>query len=79
LGQVKLSRYGQCLVMADAVRFKQCIHVTGGPPGIEGEGHRSAAEHVQVCDYAAPGMSLAEAAEGIRYSCTSPTRQATSW
>ena len=51
--------------MDDAMRFKQCIHVTGGPPGVEGESHGSAAEHVKVRDYAPPGEPLAEAPECI--------------
>jgi hypothetical protein len=68
-GQAKLSRYGQCLVMDDAVRFKQCIHVAGSPPGVEGESHGSAAEHVKVRDYAPLGEPLAKAPESILDAC----------
>jgi hypothetical protein len=64
-GQAKLGCYGQCLFMDNAMRFEQCIHVTGSPPGIVGKGHGSAAEHVKVCDHAAPGEPLAEAAKSI--------------
>lgn len=52
-GQAELSRHGQRLFMHDAVRFEQRVHVTGSPPGVEGEGHGSTPEHVEVRDYAA--------------------------
>jgi hypothetical protein len=55
--------------MDNAVRFKQCIHVAGSPPGVEGESHGSAAEHVKVRDYAAPGEPLAKAPESILDAC----------
>ena len=64
-GQAKLGRYGQCLFVDNAVRFEQRVHVTGSPPGIVGKGHGGAAEHVEVCNHAAPGEPLAEAAESI--------------
>jgi hypothetical protein len=38
---------------------------TGSPARIVGEGHRSAAEHVEIRHYAAPGQPFAQAAEGI--------------
>jgi hypothetical protein len=49
----------------DAVRFKQRVHVTGSPPGVEREGHGSTTEHVEVRDHAAPGEPIAETPEGI--------------
>jgi hypothetical protein len=51
--------------MNDAVRFEQCVHVAGSPPGVVGKGHGRAAEDVEVCDHAAPREPLAEAAESI--------------
>jgi hypothetical protein len=51
--------------MDNAVRFEQRIHVAGSPPGIVGKRHGSAAEHVEVCDHAARGEPVAEAAKSI--------------
>jgi hypothetical protein len=68
-GQAKLGRHGQCLVMDNAMRLKQCIHVTGSAPGVEGEGHGSTAEHVKIRDYAALGQPLAKAPESILDPC----------
>jgi hypothetical protein len=45
--------------MHDAVRFEQRVHVTGSPPGVEGEGHGGAPEDVEVRDHTAPGKPLA--------------------
>jgi hypothetical protein len=47
------------------VRPEQRVDITGSPPGIVGKGHRSATEHVQVGDHAAPGKPVAETAKGI--------------
>jgi hypothetical protein len=55
--------------MHDAVWFEQRVHVTGNPPRVEGEGHGSAPEDVEVRDYAAPGEPFAEAPEGILDAC----------
>jgi len=51
--------------MHNAVRLEQRVNVTGSPPGIVGEGHRSATEHIQVGDHAALGKPVAETAKGI--------------
>ena len=59
-GQAKLGRHGQRLVMHDAVRFEQCVHVTGSPPRIVGKSHSSPAEHIEVCDHAPPGEPVAK-------------------
>jgi hypothetical protein len=61
--------------MDDAVRFKQRIHVAGSPPGVEGESHGSAAEHVKVRDYAPPGEPLAKAPERILDACPVEQRE----
>jgi len=47
------------------VRLEEGIDVPGGPARVVCEGHRGAAEHVEVCHYAAPGKPVAKAAEGI--------------
>ena len=64
-GETKLSRNGQGLVMHNAVRFKQRIHIAGSAPGIVGKSHGGPAEHVEIGDQAAPREPLAETAKSI--------------
>lgn len=65
--------HGQGFFVHDAVRLEQRVNVTGSAPGIVGEGHGRAAEHVEVRDYPAPCQPLAEAAKCMLYA--SPVEQ----
>ncbi len=47
----------------NAVGLEEGVDVTGGPARVVGKSHRGATEHVEVCDHAAPGKPVAEAAE----------------
>jgi hypothetical protein len=47
------------------VRPEEGIDVTSGPARVVRKGHRSAAEHVEVCYHAAPGKPVAKTAEGL--------------
>ena len=64
-GPAEFGGYGQCFLKDDAVRFEEGIDVPGSPARVVCEGHRSAAEYVDVCHHAAPGKPAAEAAEGL--------------
>ena len=45
------------------MRPEEGIDVTSGPARVIRKGHRSAAEHVEICHHAAPGKPVAKPAE----------------
>jgi hypothetical protein len=64
-GQAQFRAYCLCFFEHDAVRFEQGVNIPGGTARVVSEGHRSAAEHVDVCYHAALRQPVAEPPEGL--------------